>query len=117
MFGGTNKMPQKKRKKAKAIVLPIALFAAMFVLQLALVSAANATYDQILQPVQAIYDLIKYSVTIIAGLVLLFAGITYITAGSNPGKREQAKEMVMYVLIGLAVIWAAPLVVKLVMGS
>jgi cytochrome c biogenesis protein CcdA len=115
MFGGTNKMPQKKRKK-KALV-QIALFAAMFVMQIALATAANATYDQILQPVQAIYDLIKYSVTIIAGLVMLFAGITYITSGSDPGKREQAKNMVMYVLIGLAVIWAAPLVVKLVMGG
>jgi len=108
-------MPQKKRKK-KALV-QIALFAAMFAIQIALVSAANATYDQILQPVQAIYDLIKYSVTIIAGLVLLFAGITYITSGSDPGKREQAKNMVMYVLIGLAVIWAAPLIVKLVTGG
>ena len=108
-------MPQKKRKK-KALV-QIALFAAMFVMQIALVSAANATYDQILQPVQAIYDLIKYSVTIIAGLVMLFAGITYITSGSDPGNREQAKNLVMYVLIGLAVIWAAPLVVKLVMGG
>lgn len=108
-------MPQKKRKK-KALV-QIALLAGLFVMQIALASAANATYDQILQPVQAIYDLIKYSVTIIAGLVMLFAGITYITSGSDPGKREQAKNMVMYVLIGLVVIWAAPLVVKLVMGG
>jgi len=118
MSGGTNKMPQKKRKKAKAIVLPIALFLTMIVLQLVLVTAADtATYDQILQPIQAVYDLVKYAVTIIAGLVLLFAGITYIISGSDPGKREQAKNMIMYVIIGLAVIWAAPLIVKLVMGG
>jgi multisubunit Na+/H+ antiporter MnhB subunit len=117
MFGGTNKMPQKTCEKAKTIVLPIALFVGMFVLQIALASAANATYDQILQPIQAVYDLVKYAVTIIAGLVMLFAGITYITSGSDPGKREQAKNMIMYVIIGLAVIWAAPFIVKLVMGS
>ena len=116
MSGGTNKMPQKKRK-AKAVILPIALLVGMFVLQLALVSAANATYDQILQPIQAVYDLIKYAVTIIAGIVLTFAGISYITSGSDPGKRESAKNMIMYVIIGLAVIWAAPLIVKLVMGG
>ena len=109
-------MPQKEYEK-KSIVLPIVLFASMFVLQLTLISASNATYDQILQPIQAIYDLVKYAVTIIAGLILLFAGITYITSGSDPGKREQAKGMVMYVLIGLAVIWAAPFIVKLVMGG
>jgi len=116
MFGGTNKMPQKKHKKAK-VVLPIVLFASMLLLQIALVSAANATYDEILKPIQAIYDLVKYAVTIIAGIVLTFAGISYITSGSDPGKREQAKNMIMYVLIGLAVIWAAPLIVKLVMGG
>ena len=111
-------MPQKKHKKAKAIILSIALFVAIFVLQLVLVRAAStATYDQILQPIQAVYDLIKYAVTIIAGLVLLFAGITYIASGSDPGKREQAKSMIMYVIIGLAVIWAAPLIVKLVTGG
>ena len=110
-------MPQKTRKKAKAIVLSIIAVLSVFVLQLMLVSAANATYDQILQPIQAIYDLVKYSVTIIAGLVLLFAGIQYVTSGSDPMKREKAKNMVMYVLIGLAVIWAAPFIVKLVLGS
>ena len=109
-------MPQKKRKE-KAVILPIALLLGMFVLQLALVSAANATYDEILQPIQAVYDLIKYAVTIIAGIVLTFAGISYITSGSDPGKRESAKNMIMYVIIGLAVIWAAPLIIKLVMGG
>ena len=109
-------MPQKTRKKAKKIIIPIML--GLFFLQLVLVSAADsATYDEILKPIQAIYDLVKYSVTIIAGLVLLFAGITYIMSGSDPGKREQAKNMVMYVLIGLAVIWAAPFIVKLVIGG
>jgi hypothetical protein len=111
-------MPQKTRKKAKAIVLPIAVFLFLFLLQLVLVSAADtATFDQILKPIQTIYDLVKYAVTIIAGLVLLFAGITYIMSGSDPGKREKAKNMVMYVIIGLAVIWAAPFIVKLILGS
>ena len=109
-------MSQKTRKKAKAII-PIIAILGVFVLQLVFVSAANATYDQILQPIQAIYDLVKYAVSIIAGLVLLFTGVTYITSGSDPGKRDKAKNMIMYVLIGLAVIWAAPFIVKLVLGN
>lgn len=116
MFGGTNQMPQKKHK-TKAVILAVLFFATIILSHLGLVSAANATYDEILKPVQAVYDLVKYAVTIIAGLVLLFAGITYITSGSDPGKREKAKNMMMYVIIGLAVIWAAPLIVKLVMGD
>ena len=111
-------MSQKTCEKAKAIILPIALFLFLFLLQLVLVSAADTeTFDQILKPIQTIYDLVKYAVTIIAGLVLLFAGITYIMSGSDPGKREKAKNMVMYVIIGLAVIWAAPFIVKLILGS
>jgi hypothetical protein len=118
MFGGTNKMPQKTRKKTKEVVLMLALFFSFFLLQLVLISAATpADYDEILKPVQAVYDLVKYSVTVIAGLILLFAGISYITSGSDPGKREKSKNMVMYVIIGLAVIWAAPFVVKLVLGT
>ena len=109
-------MPQKKCKNAKALVLSLALLGVVFLLQL--VSAADSsTYDQILQPVQAVYDLVKYAVTIIAGLVLLFAGITYVPSGSDPGKREKAKNMIMYVIIGLAVIWAAPYIVDLVLGG
>lgn len=110
-------MPQKVCKKTKGIIGFIAVFG-LLLLQIVLISAATeSTYDEILKPIQTIYDLAKYSVTVIAGLILLFSGITYITSGSDPGKREKAKNMAMYVLIGLAVIWAAPLVVKLLIGD
>lgn len=111
-------MPQKTRQRNKALVFSIAVLS-LFLLQLVLVSAvtANPAYDQILQPIQNVYNLVKYAVTIIAGLVLLFAGISYITGGSDPAKRDKAKHMVMYVAIGLAVIWAAPFVVNLILGQ
>ena len=64
-----------------------------------------------------IYDLVKYAATVIAGLAMVGAGITYIASGSDPGKREKAKNMIMYVIIGLIVIWAAPFVVNLILGS
>jgi hypothetical protein len=80
--------------------------------------AGNQTqYEEILQPIQNVYNFVKYAVTIIACLVLIFAGYTFITAGSDPKKKDQAKNMIMYVIIGLAIIWAAPLVVRLVLGS
>jgi len=108
----TNKKTEKKIDLALLAVLLLA-FA-----QIALVSAADqATFEEILKPLETIYNLVKYAATVIAGLVMLFAGITYIASGSNPGKREQAKNMIMYVIIGLIVIWAAPFVVDLVLGS
>lgn len=74
------------------------------------------TFDEILEPVMKIYNLVKYSATVLAVIVLLFAGITYMTSGSNPAKREQGKNMVMYVIIGLAVIWVAPLIVQFIVS-
>lgn len=74
------------------------------------------SFDEILEPVMKIYNFVKYTATVIAVLVLLFAGITYITAGSDPGKREKAKNMATYVIVGLIVIWAAPLIVNFIVG-
>jgi type IV secretory pathway VirB2 component (pilin) len=79
-------------------------------------SQDQQTFDQILAPVLKIYNLVKYFATTVAVIVLLFAGLTYMTAGSNPAKREQAKNMIMYVVIGLIVIWVAPLVVNFIVG-
>jgi hypothetical protein len=78
--------------------------------------ADQHTFDQILEPVLKVYNLVKYISTVLAALVFLFAGITYVTSGSDPKKRDTAKNMAMYVLIGLVLIWAAPLVVTFIVG-
>ena len=74
------------------------------------------TFDEILEPVMKIYNLVKYSASVLAVIILLFGGITYMTAGSNPAKREQAKNVIMYVVIGLIVIWVAPLMVNFIVS-
>ena len=71
----------------------------------------KAKFDQILEPVMKIYNFIKYIASVIAGIFLLFAGISYMGSGSDPKKRDQAKNIVSYVLIGLILIWVTPLVV------
>lgn len=73
-------------------------------------------FDQILNPVLKIYNFVKYAATAIAVVLLVFAGISFITSGGNQGKREGAKMMAMYIIIGLVVIWAAPLIVEFIVG-
>jgi len=75
----------------------------------------QAKFDEMLTPVMKIYNLVKYVATVIAALVLLFAAISFMTSGADPRKREVAKSMAMYVVIGLVVIWAAPLAVTYIL--
>ena len=69
------------------------------------------TFDNILSPVMKIYNFIKYAASVIAVVFLVFAGVTFITSGSDQAQRERAKSMATYILIGLIVIWIAPLIV------
>ncbi|MFH0797786.1 MAG: pilin [Candidatus Woesearchaeota archaeon] len=76
----------------------------------------QATFDQILQPVMKVYNFVKYIATVVAVIVILFAGVNYMLSGSDPKKREESKNMVMYAMIGLFVIWMAPLIVSFIVG-
>ena len=76
----------------------------------------KATFDNILAPVMKIYNFVKYSASVLAVVFLLFAGVTFIMSGNDQGKREQAKMMATYIVIGLIVIWIAPLVVGFLVG-
>ena len=72
----------------------------------------EAALDQILSPVLRIYNAIKYVATVIGVLMMVFAGISFMTAGGETAKKERAKIMAVGVIIGLVVIWVAPLVVQ-----
>jgi len=76
----------------------------------------QATFDTILEPVMRVYTLVKYIASVIAVLALLFAGVNYMFSGSDPHKRDTSKNTAMYVVLGLFVIWAAPLVVQFIIG-
>ena len=72
----------------------------------------EASFDEILEPVMDVYNFVKYVATAIAALVLVGAGIVFMLSGSDPVKRDQAKNMIMYVIFGLIIIWIAPLIVE-----
>lgn len=74
----------------------------------------EAQFDSILEPVMKVYNFIKYAASVIGVLMLVFAGISFITAGGEMGKKERAKNMAGGVIIGLIIIWIAPLVVRYV---
>ena len=108
-------------KKIYFILLLLALFIAPNVLAVEqqadidteITMEEKQQFDAILAPVLKIYNFLKYIATVVAACFLAYAGISYMTAGNDPRKRDQAKNIVTYVVIGMVVMWAAPLLVNL----
>ena len=70
------------------------------------------SFDGILAPVMKIIRFIQYATTVIGVLMLIFSGISFATSGGETAKKEKAKNMAVGVVIGLVLIWIAPLVVQ-----
>lgn len=67
--------------------------------------------DKIKEPINKIYDLMKSVISVLGIIAITAAGALYMFAGNNIQQREQAKGMVSYAVVGLVLVWVAPLVV------
>ncbi len=79
-----------------------------------LTSDEEALIDEILEPVMSVYNAIKYAMTVVGVLMLVFAGIMFATAGGEQAKKNRAKAMIAGVVVGLILIWVAPTIVEFV---
>ena len=97
-------------------LLLIMMFLCIFLISYvaAISNEQKQEFDQILIPLAKFYEFIKYSSTIIAALYLLFAGLSYIMSSDNIEKRSSIKSTIGYILLGVALIWAAPYIVNLI---
>jgi len=75
-------------------------------------SEDKATFDKILEPVMKVYNFIKYAASVIGVIMLVVAGISFMTAGTNQMQRDNAKGTATYVVIGLIIVWVAPMIVN-----
>jgi type IV secretory pathway VirB2 component (pilin) len=73
---------------------------------------AQADIDAITTPLTRIYDLLKSVVSVIAVIAITIAGARFMFSGDNIQQREASKAMVGYCIMGLVVIWVAPLMVN-----
>ena len=76
----------------------------------------KAVFSKILEPVIKVYNLVKHVASAIAALALLIAGIVWMTSGADIRKRDTAKNIMAYVVIGLVVIWATPYAVNYIVA-
>ncbi len=71
-----------------------------------------AEIKDITAPIDKIYDLAKGIISILGILAITGAGAMYMFSGSNIQSRENAKSMVTYAIVGLVLVWIAPLIVN-----
>ncbi len=77
-----------------------------------LTAEEQAAVNSMLTPVTKGYTLLKYVASFVAAIVLLVAGIMFMMSGGDPRKRDTAKHMATFDIVGLAIIWAAPFIVQ-----
>ncbi|HXH26613.1 MAG TPA: hypothetical protein VNG90_01830 [Candidatus Acidoferrum sp.] len=73
------------------------------------VKADQATLDNVLNAVFTIIGAISI-------LILILASYTYITSGGNPGKAQQAKDAILYTVIGIIVSLSGFAIVQAILG-
>jgi hypothetical protein len=72
----------------------------------------NATTDTI----KTVLQIIFVTIGALAVLLIVIAGLRYITAAGEPAKVAQAKSAILYALIGLVIAASAELIVGFVVG-
>jgi len=68
------------------------------------------TFDQL---IKAIIIFLRNLALVVTALVIVLAGFYFVTAAGDPAKVTKAKQMILYALIGLAIVLAAEGIVAL----
>ena len=76
------------------------------------VAFAAGDVEAITEPLNRIYDLLKGVVSVVAVIAITVAGARFMFSGDNIQQREASKAMVGYCIMGLVVIWVAPVLVN-----
>ena len=74
-------------------------------------------YTHLLQLISNVFDYLVNISFIIATVAIVIGGAIMMTAGSNSGKREEAKKIIWAAVWGLVIVFASFLIVKLVFDT
>ena len=69
------------------------------------------------QDVGSVINIIIYMIGIVAVIIIIIGGLTYITSQGDPDKIRKGKNTVLYGIIGLVIVVLAFAIVKFVVGS
>lgn len=100
--------------KAIALVLLALLFITPMILaqEVVLTPEQEEAKQKLENAIWVIYDIFKYVATAAGALMIAFAGLKFMSSGDDPMARNQAKNWITYIVIGLILIWLAPVIAK-----
>ena len=61
--------------------------------------------------------ILSIAIGVAAVIVIMYAGLKYITSGSNPQEVTKSRELILYAVVGLIIAGAAQALVRLVLNN
>lgn len=77
-------------------------------------SEASSNVDEL---VTLVINIFSWVVGVVAVIMIIYGGFQYITAAGDSGKVGNAKNTILYALIGLVIVALAQVIVKFVLGN
>lgn len=71
-------------------------------------------YNTIEELIKKIVEFLQQLALVVTALVIVLAGFYFVTAAGEPAKVNQGKKMILYALIGLAIILMAQGIIELI---
>lgn len=73
--------------------------------------------DNVEGTIQSIVNLISVIIGIVAVIMIIIGGLRYVTSGGDSGKVSNAKNTIIYAIVGLIVVALAQVIVKFVISE
>ena len=73
--------------------------------------------DSLIDTIQVIINVILGVLGLVAVVVIILGGVTYVTSSGDPGKIKKAKDTILYGIIGLFIALLAYAIVNFVLSS
>lgn len=70
-------------------------------------------YNTITEVLDSIINFIAIISSSIAVIMIIWGGIVYLTAGSSEERTKNAKKIIQWALIGMAIVWSAKFLIDL----
>ena len=59
-----------------------------------------------------IYWFIRNIITVVAVIAIAYAGLKFMTSGDDPIKRNESKNLMMAIIVGVIIVWAAGYIIQ-----